>query len=512
MDATYSYLTATDPATGDYSSVITNTTPDPITYNFTVTNLDKASSAVNVWETRGPSGGEWNENYFRHIDTVTPAENGGNYTFSVTVKPYSMVTLSTLEVEEKSYPAASSKVLPLPYTDDYEYAGYPADYLSSRGNAPRYTTDQGGAFEVQNIDGNNVLMQMITPETKSEEWGGTPNPVTNFGDDRWFNYSVAADVKLAPSDSPDKNYAGVGLRYNMGSSGESGWWFRIFENGKWELKFGSNNVAAEGSAEISSDWNNIKLEADEDVFRCYINGELVTEYTTEWAWQAAGRAALYSSYNRNCFDNFVAAPLDDTRTDTYVTRFDNTDACVSYAGDWSHNTMSGYSDYKRTISTGSANAEVTIEFEGTGFAVTGKNTDENVISVEVDGVMVEDSYTAEKVGSRKIAYCRHGLENGKHTAKITVVSGAFNIDGVEIVGGDIELLGASTDKPAETSEPIETQPAKPATEDVSAPDNTDGTPAEEKGSVPVIPIAVGAAAAAAAGAAAAVMISKKKKK
>lgn len=515
VDATYSYLTATDPDTGDYSTVITNTTPDPITYNFTVTNLDKASSAVNVWETRGPNGGEWNENYFRHIDTVTPTENGGNNTFSVTVKPYSMVTLSTLEVEEKSYPAASSKVLPLPYTDDYGYAEYPADYLSSRGNAPRYTTDEGGAFEVQNIDGNNVLMQMITPETKSTEWGSTPNPVTNFGDDRWFNYSVAADVKLAPSDSPDKNYAGVGLRYNLGSSGESGWWFSLYENGKWVLKFGSNNVAEEGTAEIGSDWNNIKLEADEDIFRCYINGELVAEHTTEWAWQAAGRAALYSSYNQNCFDNFVAAPLDETRTDTYVARFDNTDPCVSYAGDWSHNTMSGYSDYKRTISTGSANAEVTIEFEGTGFAVTGKNTDENVISVEVDGVKVEDSYTAERVGSRKIAYCKHDLEKGQHTAKITVVSGQFSIDGVEITGGDIALLGASAAEPAaaeETAEPAQTQPAQSTPEDVSTPDNADAAPNEEKNGVPIIPIAVGAAAVIAAGAAAAVIISKKKKK
>lgn len=508
VDSTYSCLTAADPVTGDYSAVITNTTPDPITYNFTVTNLDKASSAVSVWETRGPDGGEWNENYFRHIDTVTPAENGGNYIFSVTVKPYSIITLSTLEVEEKSFPEASSRVLPLPYTDDYEYADYPADYLSSRGNAPRYTTDEGGAFEVRNIDGNNVLMQVITPETKSTEWGSTPNPVTNFGDDRWFNYSVAADIKFAPSDTPEKNYAGVGLRYNLGSSGESGWQFSLYENGEWVLKLGSTSVE-KGQTEIDpSVWNNIKLEADEDVIRGYVNGELIIENITDFAWQAAGRAALYSSYNQNCFDNFIAAPIDESRTDTYVNRFDNTDPCVSYTGNWTHNTMSSYTDYKRTISTGSENAAVTIEFEGTGFAVTGKNTDENVISVEIDGVQAEDSYTAERVGSRKIAYLKHGLENGKHIAKITVLSGAFSIDGVETVGGEIALLGASVTDDSETLE----QSAQSTPTDEATRDNASGSDSENKKSVPIIPIAVGAAAVIAAGAAAAIITAKKKKK
>lgn len=518
VDATYSYMTACDPDTGDYSIVITNTTPDPITYNFTVTNLAKSSSAVNMWETRGPDGGAWNGSYFRHTDTVTPAENGGGYTFSVTIKPYSLVTLSTLEVGEKSFPKASSKVLPLPYADDYEYADYPADYLSSRGNAPRYTTDEGGAFEVQNIDGNNVLMQMITPETKSTEWGGTPNPVTNFGDDRWFNYSVSADIKFAPSDAPDGNYAGAGLRYNLGSSGESGWWLALYENGDWALKFGGSNVAAEGKVEISPEWNNIRLEADEDVFRGYVNGELVVEHTTEWAWQGAGRAALYSSYNRNCFDNFIAAPLDENRTDTYVTRFDNTDPCVSYSGDWSHNTMSGYSDYRRTISTGSENAAVTVEFEGTGFAVTGKNNVKNgdiAIAVEIDGEMIEDAYKVESVGSRKIAYVKHGLEKGKHTAEITVVSGKLSVDGVEVVGGDIGIWDGTRYEAAESADTADTTeqsvqpPEQPVSAEVSSVDN--GAAHDEKKRVPIAPIAIGAAVLAAGGIAA-VVISKKKKK
>ena len=86
-------------------------------------------------------------------------------------------------------------------------------------------------------------MQMITPDIKAEDWGYTPNPTTNFGDDRWYNYSISADVQLTNSDTPEENYAGIGLRYNLASSAESGYWIRIYENGSWKLNNGNSTVA-----------------------------------------------------------------------------------------------------------------------------------------------------------------------------------------------------------------------------------------------------------------------------
>lgn len=62
--------------------------------------------------------------------------------------------------------------------------------------APRYTTDQAGAFEVSSLEGNNVLMQMITYDNKPAEWGSSSDPVTTLLDDRWQNYTVSADVLL----------------------------------------------------------------------------------------------------------------------------------------------------------------------------------------------------------------------------------------------------------------------------------------------------------------------------
>lgn len=98
-------MTATDTETGDYSTVITNTTSEPIQYDLKVSGLDKASSNVSVWETRGPDSidGSYDENYFKKTEDITPTENGGAYTYSVTVKPNSIVTISTVTPERTEY-------------------------------------------------------------------------------------------------------------------------------------------------------------------------------------------------------------------------------------------------------------------------------------------------------------------------------------------------------------------------------------------------------------------------
>lgn len=65
VDAKYSYMTTCSPDKSDYSTVITNTTAEPLTYEFEVSELANAGSEVHLWETRGPDGGAYNENYFK---------------------------------------------------------------------------------------------------------------------------------------------------------------------------------------------------------------------------------------------------------------------------------------------------------------------------------------------------------------------------------------------------------------------------------------------------------------
>lgn len=502
VDSTYSYMTCSDPKTGDYSTVITNTTDSPITYTVNVTGTKKAGVPVNVWETKGPDGGAWNENYFRLRETITPA----NGSFKVTVQPYSMITLTTLETERGEFREYESSLLELPYTDDFEYSG---EYLAARGGAPRYTTDEGGAFEVvTDDDGNKVLMQTITEATHADEWGSTPSPVTNFGDDRWFNYSVSADVKFADSGEPDKNSTAVGLRYNLADSGASGWRLQLNEAGEWRLRIGTKPVAT-GTVVLKDGWNSIKIEAENNTVRGYVNGELVTEAdesTEGYVMQPAGRAALYSSYYNNCFDNVRVEPVEGA--ETYITRLDDTDEGITYSGDWSHSTMDSFKNYKRTISAGNPGASVSIDFDGTGILLIGAESGNAVIDTELDGNAKDSAFSVPKTSNRQAFYAVYELDSGHHTLTVTVKEGSLILDATEVIldSTQAEKLIASV---SAESEPLVNDPTV-QTEEVTDESNVPETdpepsvPQNEKdngkdSSSPLIPIAIGIGAAAIAG-------------
>lgn len=488
VDAVYSYMTATDTETGDYSTVITNTTAQPIEYTFKVSGLDKASSNVSVWETRGPDSidGSYDENYFKKTEDISPTANGSEYSYTVTVKPNSIVTVSTVSPEHTEYKNADESertVLKLPYSDDFEYAGYAEDYLSSRGNAPRYTTDEGGAFELEKTDKGNVLVQQITADMKANEWGYTPDPVTTFGDDRWYNYSVSVDAAFEQSQDKAANYAGVGLRYTLGCNSYSGYWIKLYENGSWELKANDGTLASGDIENFDGTISHkLKLEAVNNVIRGYVDGNMVAEYTVGEGESliSAGRASLFSSYNKNSFDNFSAEPIEGS--DTYITRYDETDPCFTFEGNWEHNLMSSFKNYKRTSSKGSEGDSFTVSFEGTGFALTGESTENCILALSVDGGE-EQLITVSRTGQREISCRSEGLSEGAHTAKVTIKSGKYTVDGMQVTGGKI---------------PFEKE--KPAAEK------------SEKTNRSVLPIAIGAGVAAAAAVCTAVIYKKRRKK
>ncbi len=494
VDATYSYMTAADPETGDYSTVITNTTDKPITYSFTVKDLSAAGKPVQVWETRGPDGGAYDENYFRHLTAITPEEKDGAYTYSYEVAPGALVTLSTLEVTEREYTERVSSRLSLPYYDDFEYSGYAEDYLASRGGAPRYTTDEGGAFEVVNVDGNNVLVQQITPEIKANEWGYTPEPTTNLGDDRWFNYSVSAKIKLAGG------YAGIGLRYSLADAGRSGYWLKVGTDGGWQLGANKETLESGSLADFdASEWHSLKLEAVDDTVKAFADGQELCTHTAAAGsdLMSAGRAALYSSYDKNSFDELAVEAVEGS--EVFVNRYDNTASNVTYAGEWEHTTMSSFRDYKRTSSKGGEGASVSFTFTGTGFMTTGSFSAREIRSarkaeLEIDGVSC-GIIELGRGSPREPLVSRFGLENTEHTVKLTVQEGSFVIDAIEVISPEAEP------QPDESSAGSE---APDTSEQGSAPESTKSSAAGK--------YIAAAAIAAAAGAAAFAVLRRRKKK
>lgn len=432
VDAKHTYITACDEISDDYSIIITNTTNEPILYEFEVQNLAKASSPVDVWETRGASGGKFDENYFRKVKTISPEKVGEKHCFSIEIKPYSLVTISSIIKEETmrtSIDESENTVLPLPYFDDFEYHGYERNFLSKRGFAPRYTTDQGGAFEVESIDGNNVLMQKILPETKAVEWGKTPNPTTNFGDDRWFNYQISADVFFDENRCDDKNYTGIGLRYNLADLGESGYWIQLFANGDWKLNKNNESVSEGRISNFNNKaWTNLKIKADKNIIKAYVNSALVCDFIDDGAILSAGRASLFSSYNKNSFDNVEVAPINDN---PYIMRFDNTDENFEYFGNWNHITMGSFKNYKRTISEGGKGDKFIVNLKGEGFSLCGIANDA-ILSIKINGEIVDDDFAAPNSSFREVFYHISGLDNKEHEVEITIKDGSLGVDAMEV--------------------------------------------------------------------------------
>lgn len=424
VNSHYSYITACG-SNGDYSIIVSNTTPDPINYEISVSNLAKANETVYIYETAGPDESmPYDSNYFKFKGEIKPVS--GSYT--AVIRPYSLVTLSTIKKPDITISIPKKEentILSLPYRMELSFD---KDFLAQRGNAPLYTTDEGGAFEINELDGEFVLTQQITAETKAEEWGYTPEPVTNFGDDRWFDYSISADVKTNGCDS----YAGIGLRYILGDKGRSGYALLLYGSGYWELTAGytillSGNI----NGFDASKWHNIVLTAVNNCISAYIDNSPVAEYHARSNFFASGRAALYTSYDRCSFKNISLSPLCN---EFYcVRKIDNFDEEFRYGENfWTHSSMDGFRSYKRTLSRGTKGACVCISFSGSAILLTGPQEDGCIVSVSLDGESIESSLSLIKTEERQVLYSLTNLCNSEHLLEIKVLKGTLALDEAQV--------------------------------------------------------------------------------
>lgn len=438
-ETTNNYMTVTDPETGDYSVVICNDSDQQRNYTFTLEDMKKASAPVTVWETRGPEEGQaYNANYLKNIGTYRPVESSGKYSYSIEVKPYSIVTVTTLQKNaDASVSGCKHEDIPLTinYTDDFNYTD---EFLSSRGNAPLYTTDYGGAFEVAEVDGNKVLMQMINKDNKPTDWRfrGTPNPITSLGDDRWANYTAEIDFKLA--DSASDNYVAFGLRYLVAEldawSAENGYSLKIYASGYYELKKNAKTVAS-GMIDgfQTSEWHKIKLTAAGQHISACVDGAEIAAFDDETGYAHSGRVSIGSGLYNNIFDNLKISPVEGQPS--VVTRLDDHEAAITYNGDWYRTVPDSYLNFNRTISRAEIKEDDTEEksfefsFTGSHFAIIGQ-TAAAEIDVYVDGELFAQKQSIASVQARQCSYSAD-VPDGEHTVKIVVTGGKYTVDAIE---------------------------------------------------------------------------------
>ncbi len=324
--------------------------------------------------------------------------------------------------------------LAIPYSDDFAYTG---EYLAKRGNAPRYTTDYGGAFEVAQVNGSSVLMQMIGAENKPTDWRfrSTPNPITLLGDDRWSDYSVQIEFRFA--EAAADNYIFLGSRHLTAElheeTAQNGYALRIAPDGKWALKKNAETVVSGYVQKFDpAAWHSVTVTAEKNTVIAAIDGTVVTEYADAAPLNHSGRVAIGSGLYHNLFCHLKISPVGSRPV---VRRMDDHDSRITYTGGWERTVPDGYLHFNRTRSKAAVNRETpeeksfTFSFRGSRFALIGQ-TEPAQLDVSVDGELLEAAVRIPRAEARQCHYTAD-IADGEHNVTVKVTGGSYALDAIE---------------------------------------------------------------------------------
>lgn len=511
-NGTPSYMTLASPDKQDFSTVIINDSETEKIYKLQAVNMAYTGNpSLELWETRAAEPGQaFNSNYMKPLGDVQ-ADGSGVYT--IRVKPFSIVTVTTLDNRNKE---GFSTPLPVEgertvldtdasgsvqntedqwlYADDFNYGSRSVpvigeggqitgeeSYVSSRGGPysvmPRYTQDLNGAFEGYLVDGtdNYVLRQQLDQTTTGVggAWNGG-DPVTAIGDYRWTNYKASADVSFEQNSTyGGNNYAAIGARYQGGPQTINGtpYALKFWFDGGWQL-LSSGTVVASGNAATGSGgvkiadfntahdaWHNIAIQVAGDTVTAYLDQIELATYTDPNP-KLSGRVQLASGFYHTRFDNLKVEKVDGY-TPYYSEQMDNlemTDLAevpgtkLVYEGNWAHENGKGMYVYQRSLSTSQgAGAVLKYTFTGTGLDILGPNDGSAKLEAVVDGETLVVSGAASAARELYQAFTLRGLKYGEHTVQIKVLSGTLAVDSVAVIGGE----GAGSADTAELKQAVD---------------------------------------------------------
>ena len=502
------YMTLAAPAKDNFSTLIVNDSEYTMNYTIKVENMNlKESQTLGLWETRAADDGAFNENYMKYLGDVS---SDGNGTYSVSVKPFSVVTVTTLDVsgsEEhtKGLPVEGERTVldtdetgdvqntsdEYLYADDFDYTGKTVpvldgkggftgeteDYLASRGGdsgaMARYTHTLNGAFEVYRTEsGSYVLRQQLDQDTYGvgSAWNAG-DPVTLIGDFRWTNYAAAVDV-LFENDT-NSPYGAVSIRQTGGSQNQadsSGYTFKLYANGEWalqrkNLQVMNGTVTVDDGFQAGADvWNRIKLEGDGKTIRGYINDKLVATYEDSNPI-TAGRIGLGSAAVFTQFDNLAVTKLEG-KVPYYTELLDNMETYdltaekktkLIYNDKWKIENGKGMYVYQRSMSDSTdAGAQLTYSFKGTGIEILGEAKSTAKLQVMVDGLIIIDPMETQTADNMNMNFSLNGLSNEEHTITLEVLEGTLHVDMVGVLGEGTQNAGYTVDMetvPVRTPDP-----------------------------------------------------------
>lgn len=275
-------VTLKDPKDDGKLSVVITSGDVPETLQFKIANI--SGNVFHVWKSDSAN------QFIRQPDIV--AVNGR---FSVSLEADAIYSLTTTSGQQKGQPRRKIPVeAPFlkNYHDDFE------DY--KEGKAPRYLSDQGGAFEVQRSKGESkTLRQVITGELIVwDTWGpNDPEPFTEFGG-FYEDYDVSVDA-LIEGEGTVKIFGRT--KYFESNKGAHGYGLVVNEKGEWKLM---RLLTPLDTGKISFDagrWHNMKLQFRGDTISALVDGKEIASVRD--ATYAKGYAAIGSGWNFARFDN-----------------------------------------------------------------------------------------------------------------------------------------------------------------------------------------------------------------
>jgi hypothetical protein len=498
-NGTPSYLTLASPDKLDFSTIFVNDSSRTQTYKLTLSNMSYTGKpALEMWETRAADvGAPFNSNYLKYLCNM-PADASGAYI--VTVKPYSIVTVTTLNnsaiadyrtplpvegarpvLDTDATGAVQNTADKVLYADNFDYTGKTVkvfgagaqitgteSYITSRGGTqgliPRYTCDRNGSFEAYLPSGstNYVLRQQVDQATMG--LGGTWNngkPITGIGDNRWLNYKASVDVSFEyNSTDSGNNYAAIGARQQGGSNSHymngtpyalkytfDGSWYLLVDGtavASGNVVSGVGGVTISGFKAVYNEWHNLALLVVDKKVTAYLDDVLLTTFT-DTNPRMSGRVDLASGYYNTRFDNLKIETVEGAAP-YYLELLDDLEtydlasppaAKLVYGGTWSHKNGQGMFNYQRSISSGGTGATLKYTFSGSGLDLLGPNDGSAKLEVSVDGQVVSPSVTTMAAKEFYQTFALRGLSNGPHAVQLKVLSGTLVVDAVGVVAAPI---------------------------------------------------------------------------
>ncbi|WP_246608108.1 sugar-binding protein [Paractinoplanes toevensis] len=461
------YLTMAAPDATDFSTVIVNDSEQAKTYRIRPSGFRLGESPrLAAWETRAADPGQaFDANYKRHVADLAAGPDGA---YTVEVKPYAVVTVTSLDVTGDPQWTA-----PLPvegerpvldadpahgvlWADGFDYRGKTVpvigadgsvtnrrkDFTASRGGDtgadPLYTWDRNGAFEAVRVnDREYVLRQQVDREATGvgRAWNDG-EPITGVGDLRWTDYQARVDVRFERGPAAD-NYAAIGARSTGGGSSHSlngtPYALRLGSDGTWQFRRTGTTVAG-GTLDgfDPAGWHRLAIRVTGNQVTGFVDGRPVFTWSDPAPF-LSGRVDLASGFHYTRFDNLRIERVPGFHP-YYAELLDNLQMNdLIYGGGWRHTNGRGMYEYHRSASTSQgAGATLTSTFTGSGLDILGPNDGSARLDVRVDGSLVATDQPTRASTNFQQTFDLRDLPPGRHTVTLEVRSGTLAVDAVGI--------------------------------------------------------------------------------